>query len=164
MAWYTYYNPPKRKGGGRKGGLKSTNQMGKARPLNLLNTAARLILTCLHPHPFCLRLGDCALASSVPASCVHMQKQSQETRRQAMEGKDAECIWRRHEVDKHDRHGKQRNKKESKQANKREDKQARKQKKVVFVRDKCRFGSNFHSFIVLKYGRHTSKKDSCINM
>ena len=49
-----------------------------------------------------------------------------------------------------------------KQANKREGKQARKQtkktknkkgkQKVVSTRDKCRFGSNFHNFIVLKHG------------
>ena len=31
------------------------NQMGEARPLNLLNMAAWLISICLHPHPFCLR-------------------------------------------------------------------------------------------------------------
>ena len=36
-----------------------------------------------------------------------------------------------------------------KQANKQDSKQ-----KVVSVRDKCKFGSNVHNFIVLKYGRH----------
>ena len=46
-----------------------------------------------------------------------------------------------------------------KQANKQESKQ-----KVVSTREKCRFGLDVHSFIVLKYGRHTSKQDSCMNM
>ena len=36
--------------------------MGKTKPLNLLNTAVWLILTCLRLCPFCLRLGDRALA------------------------------------------------------------------------------------------------------
>ena len=40
-----------------------------------------------------------------------------------------------------------------KQANKREGKQARRQTKGgVHGRDKCRFGSNLHNFIVLKHG------------
>ena len=39
-----------------------------------------------------------------------------------------------------------------KQANKQESKQARRRKKVVSLRDKCRFGSNVHNFIVLKHG------------
>ena len=38
------------------------------------------------------------------------------------------------------------------QANKKEDKQVREQQKVVSMGDKCRFGSDVHSFIVLKYG------------
>ena len=46
-----------------------------------------------------------------------------------------------------------------KQANKQENEQ-----KVVSVRDKCRFGSNVHNFIVLKYGLHTSKQDLCMDM
>ena len=46
-----------------------------------------------------------------------------------------------------------------KQANKRESKQ-----KVVSARDKCRFGSDGHDFIMLKYGRQTSKQDSCMSM
>ena len=41
------------------------NQMGEARPLNLLNTAVWLISICSHPCPFCLRLGDSALAPCV---------------------------------------------------------------------------------------------------
>ena len=61
--------------------------MGEARPLNLLNMAAWLILTCLHLHPFCLRLGDRALAPCVLAPCVYMQRQEQEISRQAMERK-----------------------------------------------------------------------------
>ena len=62
--------------------------MGEARPLNLLNIAAWLISTCLHPHPFCLCLGDHALAPCILVSCVYMQRQRQETSRQAMEGKE----------------------------------------------------------------------------
>ena len=46
-----------------------------------------------------------------------------------------------------------------KQANKQKDKQ-----KVVSARDKCRFGLDVHSFIVLKHGRHTSKQDSCMDI
>ena len=46
-----------------------------------------------------------------------------------------------------------------KQENKRESKQ-----KVVSERDKCRFGSNVHNFIVLNHGRHTSKQDSSRDM
>ena len=61
--------------------------MRDARPLNLLNMAAWLISICLHPHPFCLRLGDRALAPCVLASCVYMQRQIQETSIQAMERK-----------------------------------------------------------------------------
>ena len=52
---------------------------------------------------------------------------------------------------------------ESKQTSEKENKQESK-KKVMSARDKCRFGSNVHSFIVLKYGRHTSRQDSCMNM
>jgi len=35
---------------------------------------------------------------------------------------------------------------------------------VVSVRDKCRFGLDVYNFIVLKYWRHTSKQDSCMDM
>ena len=44
-------------------------------------------------------------------------------------------------------------------ANKQENEQ-----KVVSTRDRCRFGSNVHNFIVLKHGRHTSKQDSCMDI
>ena len=43
------------------------------------------------------------------------------------------------------------------------DKQDSKQK-VVFVRDKCRFGLDVHSLIALKHGRHISKQGSCMDM
>ena len=36
--------------------------------------------------------------------------------------------------------------------------------KVVFARDKYRFGLNFHNFTVFKHGRRTSKQDSCMDM
>ena len=69
------------------------------------------------------------------------------------------------------KHGKHRNKHASKQArrqiskitSKKANKQESKQK-VASMRDKCRFGSDVHSFIVLKHGRHTNKQDSCMNM
>ena len=80
-----------------------------------------------------------------------------------MEERNAKCIRRRHKTDKQDRHGKQRNKNASKHVRKQANKQESK-KMVVSVRDKCRFGSNVHKFIVLKYGRHTSKQDSCMDM
>ena len=54
---------------------------------------------------------------------------------------------------------KQANKQTKEKANKQESKQ-----KVVSMGDKCRFGSDVHSFIVLKHGRHTSKQDSCMDM
>ena len=60
------------------------------------------------------------------------------------------------------------NKKRGKQARKLTNKQkVNKQdskQKGVSVRDKCRFRSGVHSFILLKYGRHTSNQDSCINI
>ena len=55
------------------------NPMGKAKPLNLLNIIAWLISTCSHPCPFCLRLGDRALAP-----CVYIQSQRKETSKQAI--------------------------------------------------------------------------------
>ena len=64
------------------------NQMGEARPQNLLNIVAWLISMCLHPRPFCLHLGDHVLAPCVLAPCVYMQRQRQETSRQAMEKRD----------------------------------------------------------------------------
>ena len=62
---------------------------------------------------------------------------------------------------------KQTRKQEGKQVSKYTIKKTNKQKgkqKVVSTGDKCRFGSDVHSFIVLKYGRHTSKQDSCMDM
>ena len=102
------------------------NQMGEARPLNLLNITIWLISTCLHPHPFCLYLGNRALTPCVPTPCMYMQRQRQETSKQAMEGKAAKSIWKRHKADKHDRHGKQRNKKATKQARRQTSKKANK--------------------------------------
>ena len=69
--------------------------------------------------PFVLAPGrpcprDRALAPCILASYVYMQRQEQETNRQAMERK--RCPIKRHKVDNYDRHGKQRNKKASKQA------------------------------------------------
>ena len=81
------------KGGRKEGDFKKVhNQMGEARPLNLPNIATWLISTCLHLHPFCLCLGDRALAPCVLTPYVYMQTQKQKTSRQAMEGKDAKSI------------------------------------------------------------------------
>ena len=51
-------------------------------------------------------------------------------------------------------------------ANKQKKGQTSKQvnKKGVSEREKYRFRSSVHSFIVLKHGRHTSKQDSCMEM
>ena len=84
----TKYNRSKREKRKEGRGFKRVhNQMGEARPLNLLNMTAWLILTCLHRCPFCLRLGDHALALYVLAPCVYVQRQKQETSKQAMERK-----------------------------------------------------------------------------
>ena len=53
----------------------------------------------------------------------------------------------------------QESKQTSEKANKKESKQ-----KVVSAKDKCRFGSNVHNFIVLKHGRHINKQDSFMYM
>ena len=61
--------------------------MGKASPLQQLNIVAWFISTCLVPRPLCLRLGEHALAPCVLAPCVFMQRQEQETNKQAMKRK-----------------------------------------------------------------------------
>ena len=66
------------------------NQMGEASPLQRLNIVAWLISTCLVPSPLCLHLGERALAPYVLTPCVYMQRQEQETNKQAMERK--RCI------------------------------------------------------------------------
>ena len=113
-------------GGEGRGFKRVHNQMGEARPLNLLNIATWLISTCLHPRPFCLRLGHRALAPCVLTPCVYMQRQRQETSKLAMEGKVAKSIWKRHKANKHDRHGKQRNKKVRKQVRRQKSKKTNK--------------------------------------
>ena len=100
--------------------------MGEARPLKLLNVAAWLISTCLCLLPFCLHLGDRALAQCILTLYVYMQRQKQETSKQAMKEKDAKSIWKRKKADKHDRHSKQRNKKASKQARRQANKKVNK--------------------------------------
>ena len=57
----------------------------------------------------------------------------------------------------------ERTNKKANKVRKQANKQANKQK-VVSMGDKFRFGSNVHNFIVLKYGQHTSKQDSCMDM
>ena len=46
----------------------------------------------LAPMPFCLRLGNRALAPCVLTPCVYMQRQRQETSKQAMKEKSAESV------------------------------------------------------------------------
>ena len=58
----------------------------QTRLLNLLIVAAWLNHMLMFA-PFCLCLGDCALAP-----CVYMQRQRQEANKQVMEGKDTKCI------------------------------------------------------------------------
>ena len=48
--------------------------MREAKPLNLLNIAAWLISTCSHARPFCLHLGDRALAPCILAPCNENQQ------------------------------------------------------------------------------------------
>ena len=62
---------------------------------------------------------------------------------------------RRHDVPQDKQINKKVRKQESKWASKQTRKKTNKQKgkqKVVSTRDKCRFGLNVHSFIVLKHG------------
>ena len=73
---------------------------------------------CSHPRPYYLRPGDRALAPCVLSPCAYMQRQRQETDKQAMEGKDAKSTIKRPKADKHDRHGKHRNQDTSKKRNK----------------------------------------------
>ena len=81
--------------------------MGEARPLNLLNIAVWLIYACLHPSPFCLRLGDRVLAPCVLTPYVYMQRQSQETSKKSNSKKKMQGAYERGiKHDKHDRHGK----------------------------------------------------------
>ena len=60
-------------------------------PPNLLNISlCGLAPFCLHPCPFCPRLGGCALTASVLAPYVYMQRQKKQASKQAkkqMEGK-----------------------------------------------------------------------------
>ena len=102
--------------------------MRETRPLKLLNIVTWLISTCLCLHPFYLRLGDHALAPRVLTPYAYMQRQRQETSRQAMEGKDAKSIRKRYKATKHDRLGKQRNKNASKQVRRQTSKKANKRK------------------------------------
>ena len=100
--------------------------MGEARPINLPNIATWLISTCSHPRPFCLCLGDRALAPCVLALFVYRQRQRQETSRQAMEGKIQRAYERGiKQISMIDMARKE----TRKRANKREGKEARKQTK-----------------------------------
>ena len=69
---------------------------------------------------------------------------------------------RRHDVPQDKQINKKVRKQESKWASKQTRKKTNKQKdeqKMVSMREKCRFGPDFHSFITMKYGRRTSKQD-----
>ena len=57
-------------------GLAQHHKTGRGRSLSQLG-----LFTYLRLRPFCLHLGDCALAPCVLAPCVYMQRQRQETSR-----------------------------------------------------------------------------------
>ena len=63
------------------------DRFGWARPLNLLIiTLCGFASFCLHPCPFCSRLGSCTLATLAPcilALYVCMQRQKKQANRQA---------------------------------------------------------------------------------
>ena len=69
-----------------------------------------------------------------------------------------ESMW--HKI----RHARCTNQRESKQTNKHTINKQDSKWKVVSMRDKCRFGSDVHDFILLKHGQHTSKQDSFMDM
>ena len=110
-----------------RGFIRVQNQMGEAKPLNPLNIATWLISTCSNPCPFCLCLGDRALAPCILSLYMYMQRQRQETNRQAMEGKKMQRACERgiKQISMIDMASKE----TRKQANKSEGKQARKQTK-----------------------------------
>ena len=93
--------------------------------------------------------------------CVHAKAKTRNHQTSNVR-KRCEVHMKEHKTGKHDRHGKQ----TSEEANKLTKRQTSKRthKKEASTRNKCRFGSNVHNFIVLKHGRHTSKQDSCMDM
>ena len=142
----------------KEGVLKSIKPKGKAKLLNLMHTATWLnhMLTSV---PFFLVPGRLCPSSKLPCS-MYVHSKAKTRNQQTSNGrKRCKQNMKRHKANKHDRHGKQRSQKTSKKANKQESKQ-----KVMSVRNKCRFGLDVHSFIVLKHGRHTSKQGSCMDM
>ena len=66
---------------------------------------------------------------------------------------------RRHDEPQDKQTNKKARRQTSKQAKKKEDKQAKSKHKVVSARDKCRFGSDVLSFIVLKYDNTLASKN-----
>ena len=104
------------KGGARKGFKRVQNQKGKAKLLNLSNTAAWLTLTCLRPRLFLF-----GPRRSCPGSISHRSMGVQVkamTKNQQTNNRRNRCKehMERHKTDKHDSHGKQRNQKTSKLA------------------------------------------------
>ena len=58
------------------------NRSRGAKPPNLLIIAPYgLASFCLHPCPFCLRLGSCTLTPSILTPCVYMQRQKKQASR-----------------------------------------------------------------------------------
>ena len=86
----TYLKKERREEG--RGFKRVHNQMGEARPPKTTEHCRLAYIYMLASLSFCLCLGDRALALCVLTLCVYMQRQRQETNRQAMEGKDAKSI------------------------------------------------------------------------
>ena len=94
--------------------------------------------------------------------CVHAKAK---TRKPAdkQQKEYVEVIAKGCNTNKRDRYDKHSMSDASKHTGKGVNKQDSKQK-MMSARDKRWFGSNVHNFIVLKYGRHTCKQDSCMDM
>ena len=94
-AWHDIPNTIhlREKGVRKEGKFKKVhNQMGDARHPKSTKHSRLAHIYMLTSAPFLLDLGDHALAPNVLAPCVYMQRQRQETSKQAMEGKDAKNI------------------------------------------------------------------------
>ena len=66
---------------------------------------------------------------------------------------------RRHDEPQDKQINKKARKQTRKLANKKKTNKQKGKQEVVSTRNKCRFGSNVYSFIMLKHGQHTSKQD-----
>ena len=113
-----------------------------------MNTAAWLN-HMLASVPLLLVLGRlCPNSKCLHSICVHAKAKTrnQQTSNGRKKYKELRKGRKANKLDRHGKHSRK-GKKARKLTNKQESKQ-----KVVSMRDKCRFGSNVCSFIVLKYG------------